>query len=117
MIDYKPLNQFLHNNKFPFPKVNFLFVHLQDAMIFLKFDLKARFWKVGIHPGDNYKTVFYIPSAQYQWKVLPFELNIATSFFQKTMTEILEPILYPAVVYIDDILLFSKTKHAHEKLL
>ena len=65
VINYKPLNLFFKDDKFPLPKINTLFAYLQNVIIFSKFDLKAGFWQVGIHPKDRLNTGFYIPNAQY----------------------------------------------------
>jgi hypothetical protein len=115
IIDYKPLNHFLRDDKFPLPKIENLFIHLVEAKVFSKFDLKSRFWQLGIDPSYRYKTAFCIPNAQYQWTVMPFGLKTAPSIFQKAMTTIFQPILHSALVYIDDILLFSKNYQAHEQ--
>ncbi|KAH9801875.1 hypothetical protein KPL71_001187 [Citrus sinensis] len=117
VIDYQPLNSFLKDDKFPLPKIQTLFVHLQGARIFSKFDLKAGFWQLGISPVDRHKTAFCIPDAHYQWMVMPFGLKVAPSLFQKSMTKIFSPILHHALVYIDDILLFSSDHESHQKLL
>ncbi|KAH9734797.1 hypothetical protein KPL71_017510 [Citrus sinensis] len=117
VIDYQPLNSFLKDDKFPLPKIQTLFVHLQGARIFSKFDLKAGFWQLSISPVDRHKTVFCIPDAHYQWTVMPFGLKVAPSLFQKAMTKIFSPILHHALVYIDDILLFSSNHESHQKLL
>ncbi|KAI9194700.1 hypothetical protein LWI28_008387 [Acer negundo] len=58
IIDYKPLNFFLRDDKFPIPRTNTLFSQLLSATIFSKFDLKGAFWQLGIHPDDRYKTAF-----------------------------------------------------------
>ncbi|KAH9680032.1 hypothetical protein KPL71_026386 [Citrus sinensis] len=117
VIDYQPLNSFLKDDKFPLPKIQTLFVHLQGARIFSKFDLKVGFWQLGISPIDRHKTAFCIPDAHYQWTVMPFGLKVALSLFQKAMTKIFSPILHHALVYIDDILLFSSDHESHQKLL
>lgn len=117
VIAYKPLNHFLRDDKFPLPRISSLFVHLSNACIFSKFDLKAGFWQLGIHPDDRHKTALCIPTAQYQWKVMPFGLKTASSIFQRSMMRIFEPILYSALIYIDDILLFSKDVQSHTELL
>ena len=117
VIDYQPLNAFLKDDKFPLPKIQSLFVHLQGAHIFSKFDLKAGFWQLGISPIDRPKTAFYIPDAHYQWTVMPFGLKVALSLFQKAMTEIFNPLLHHALIYIDDILLFSTDHESHQKVL
>jgi len=82
-----------------------------------KFDLKAGFWQLGITPEDRPKTAFCIPNNHFQWKVMPFGLKNAPSVFQRTMVRIFEPILDHALVYIDDILLFSEDKESHVELL
>ncbi|KAH9668401.1 hypothetical protein KPL70_021402 [Citrus sinensis] len=117
VIDYQPLNSFLKDDKFPLPKIQTLFVHLQGARIFSKFDLKAGFWQLGISPVDRHKTAFCIPDVHYQWTVMTFGLKVAPSLFQKAMTKIFSPILHHALVYIDDILLFSSDHESHQKLL
>ena len=76
VIDYQPLNAFLKYEKFPLPKIQSLFVHLEDAKIFSKFDLKAGFWQLGISASDTPKTAFCIPNAHYQWTVMPFGLHV-----------------------------------------
>ncbi|KAH9801941.1 hypothetical protein KPL71_001211 [Citrus sinensis] len=105
------------DDKFPLQKIQTLFVHLQGARIFSKFDLKAVFWQLGISPVDRHKTAFCIPDAHYQWTVMPFGLIVALSLFQKAMTKIFSPILHHALIYIDDILLFSSDHESHHKLL
>ena len=85
--------------------------------MFLKFDLKARFWQLKIHLEDKYKTAFCIPNHHYQWTVMPFGLKNSPSQFQKTMVTLFQPLLANALIYVDNILLFSKEADSHEKLL
>ena len=117
VIDYKPLNHFLQNDKFPIPKDTSLPTLIRESNLFSKFDLKSGFWQLGLKPEDQYKIAFCIPNAQYQWTVLPFGLKVAPSIFQKAMIKIFEPILENTLVYMDDILLFSKDIASHKKLL
>ena len=117
VIDYQPLNAFLRDEKFPLLKIQSLFVHLQEAKIFSKFDLKVGFWQLGISSSDILKMAFCIPNAHYQWTVMPFGLKVAPSMFQKAMVKIFSPILHHVLVYIDDILLFSTNHQTHQKLL
>ena len=111
------LSAFLRDDKFRLPKIQSLFVHIRDVKVFSKFDLKAGFWQLGIHPVDRHKTAFCIPSGHYQWKVMPFGLKVAPSLFQKAMIKIFEPILHHALIYIDDVLLFSNDHNSHQDLL
>ncbi|KAL9241030.1 hypothetical protein vseg_015190 [Gypsophila vaccaria] len=117
VINYQTLNHFLTDDKFPLPKREVLFQKLPHAQIFSKFDLKAGFWQLGIMPQERPKTGFCIPDRHYQWKVMPFGLKTAPSLFQKAMIKIFKPILTNALVYIDDILLFSMDVDSHSALL
>ena len=81
VINYQDLNHFLADDKFPLPNKNALFQHHSNAKIFSKFDLKAGFWQLGIHPKERYKTAFCIPDHHYQWTVMPFGLKNAPSQF------------------------------------
>ena len=117
VITYKLLNEFLADDKFPLPNRNSLFSSLSKAQIFSKFDLKARFWQLGIQPSERPKTAFCVPNHHYQGTVLPFGLKTTPSRFQKAMTRIYGPLLDQAPIYIDDILLFSPNVQAHKLLL
>ncbi|XP_027156875.1 uncharacterized protein LOC113758046 [Coffea eugenioides] len=117
VINYQPLNIFLLDDKFPIPNRFTIFSQISKANWFSKFDLKSGFWQLGIHPEDRHKTGFCIPNHHFQWKVMPFGLKTAPSLFQKAMIRIFQPILHSALVYIDDILLFSNTFEEHLELL
>ena len=65
VIDYQPLNHFLADDKFPLPNRHTLFSSLSNAKVFLKFDLKAGFWQLGIKLEDRPKTVFSIPNHHF----------------------------------------------------
>ena len=54
VLNYQDLNHFLADDKFPLPNKSALFQHLSNAKVFSKFDLKAGFWQLGIHPKDRY---------------------------------------------------------------
>ena len=117
IINYQDLNHFLADDKFPLPNKSALFQHLSNAKVFSKFDLKARFWQLGIHLEERYKTAFCIPDHHYQWTIMPFGLKNASSQFQKAMVTLFQPLLTNALIYVDDILLFSKDEDSHERLL
>jgi len=94
-----------------------LFLCLYNAKVFSKFDLKTGFWQLGIHPEDRYKTGFCIPDHNYQRRVMPFSLKVAPSLFQKVIIKVFEPMLQSTLIYIDDVLLFSKDEDSHATLL
>ena len=106
VINYKPLNQFLANDKFPLLSRKIHFANLTEAKIFSKFVLKAGFWQLEIHHLESYKTTFCIPQYHYQWTVMPFGLKTVSSLFQKAMTKNFSPIMENALIYIDDICCF-----------
>lgn len=113
-LNHSILIHFLKDDKFLIPKASSLNVFIKDAQIYSKFDLKSGFWKSGINPEDRYKMAFCIPNAQYQWIMLPFGLKVSPSLFQKAMTRIFEYILNSILIYIDDVLLFSKDEKIHK---
>ena len=117
VINYQDLNHFLVDDKFLLPNKSALFQHLSNEKVFLKFDLKARFWQLGIHLEERYKIAFCIPDHHYQWTVMPFGLKNAPSQFQKAMVTLFQTLLANALIYVDDILLFSKNAESHERLL
>lgn len=80
---------------------------IANANIFSEFDLKSGFWKIGIIPEDKYKKAFTVPHGQYQWTVMPFGLKNALFEFQKRMEDLFGGVEY-VIVYIDDLLVFSK---------
>ncbi|KAK9008524.1 hypothetical protein V6N11_075413 [Hibiscus sabdariffa] len=92
VINYQPLNHFLQDDKFPLPNRNALF-------------------------SNRPKTGFCIPNHHFQWNVIPFGLKTAPSLFQKAIVKIFQPIMDQALIYIDDILLYSPDEKAHLKLL
>ena len=117
VLNYQDLNHFLADDKFSLPNKSALFQHLSNAKVFSKFDLKVGFWQLGIHPEERYKIAFCIPNHHYQWTVMPFSLKNALSQFQKAMVMLFQPLLTNSLIYVDDILLFSKDADSHEKLL
>ena len=70
--------------------------------------MKLRFYQIQIRPKDRYKTTSIVAFGQYEWNVMMFGLKNAPSEFQKIMNEICNPFIEFIVVYIDDVLFFSK---------
>ncbi|KAI8571492.1 hypothetical protein RHMOL_Rhmol01G0124200 [Rhododendron molle] len=117
VINYKPLNAVLEWIRYPIPNKKDLISRLSKAVIFSKFDLKSGFWQIQLHPDDCYKTAFTTPFGHYEWNVMPFGLKNAPSEFQNIMNEIFNPFSHFIIVYIDDVLIFSKSIDDHWKHL
>ena len=86
-------------------------------MVFNKFDMKSGFWQIQIRESDRYKTAFTTPFRHYEWNVMPFGLKNAPSEFQNIINEIFNPFSSFAIVYINDILIFSESLNQHKKHL
>jgi hypothetical protein len=117
VINYKPLNKVLKWIRYPIPNKKDLLDRLNDSLIFSKFDMKSGYWQIQISENDRYKTAFTVPFGQFEWNVLPFGLKNAPSEFQKIMNDIFNPYSEFIIVYIDDVLVFSKTIDQHIKHL
>uniref|UniRef100_A0A7N0ZWN0 Reverse transcriptase domain-containing protein n=1 Tax=Kalanchoe fedtschenkoi TaxID=63787 RepID=A0A7N0ZWN0_KALFE len=113
VINYKPLNKVLKWIRHPIPNKKDLLDKLHDAIIFSKFDLKSRYWQIQIAENDQYKTAFNVPIGHYEWRIMPFGLKNPPSEFQKIMNDIFIPYSQFIIVYIDDILVFSKNIQEH----
>lgn len=79
--------------------------------------MKSGFWQIQIAESDRYKTAFTVPFGHYEWNVMPFGLKNAPSEFQNIMNDIFTPYTTFIIVYIDDVLVFSKTIDQHFKHL
>ena len=86
-------------------------------MVFNKFDMKSGFWQIQIRESDRYKTAFTTPFRHYEWNVMPFGLKNAPSEFQNIINEIFNQFSSFAIVYIDDVLIFSESLDQHRKHL
>jgi hypothetical protein len=88
---------------------------LNGSIIFSKFDMKSGFWQIQIYEKDKNKIAFVTPLGQYEWNVIPFDLKNAPSEFQNIMNDILSPLSKYSIVYIYDVLIFSKFIEEHWK--
>ena len=117
VINYKPLNKVLEWVRYPIPNKKDLVNRLCKVVVFSRFDMNSGFWQIQIREFDRYKTVFTTPFGHYKWNVMPFGLKNAPSEFQNIMNAIFNPFSSHAIVYIDDVLIFSESLEQHWKHL
>ena len=117
-VDYRQLNKLTILNKYPLPLMTELREGVADATVFTKLDPKDGYQVIPITKGDEWKTAFRTHYGHYQYKVMPFRLVNAPATFQAMMNTILREFLdQGVVVYLDDILIYSKTLENHEALI
>jgi len=113
-VDYRQLNKLTILNKYPLSLISELRDQVAGTKIFTKLDLKDGYYLIRIKKGDEWKTPFRTGYGQYEYKVMPFELVNAPATFQCMINKILCEFLdQGVVVYLDDILIYSKTHAEH----
>jgi hypothetical protein len=100
------------------PFIEDLFDQMKRAGVFLKIDLRSRYHQLRIWESDISKTAFHTQYGLYEYTVMPFGLTNAPAYFMYLMNKVFMEYLDKfVVVFIDDILIFSKTEEEHEKHL
>ncbi|GBG80277.1 hypothetical protein CBR_g30644 [Chara braunii] len=113
-IDYRGLNAITVKNREPLPRIDDLLDRVQGCRYFNKIDLKSGYHQIAIWPEDQHKTAFQTRYGLYEFVVMPFGLCNAPSIFQHAMNWIFHDYLDKfVVVYLDDILILSKTVEEH----
>jgi hypothetical protein len=113
-VDYRPLNAVTIKNKYPLLRINILFDQLAGAKVFSMVDLRSGYHQIKIHPEDVPKTAFSTRYGLSEYLVMSFGLTNAPSHFMYLMNSVFMPRLDKfVVVYIDDILIYSKSEEEH----
>lgn len=114
VTDYRKLNEITIKDKYPLPRIDDAFLSLGGNKYFSIIDLLSGFWQLEIEEADQYKTAFITADGLYEYRKMPFGMTNAPSCFQRTMDTVLGGIKYVnCLVYIDDIVIFSKTIDSH----
>jgi hypothetical protein len=114
----EPLNIVTIKNKYLLPCIDILFDQLVNDKVFPKVDLRSGYHQIKIHLEDVPKTVFSTRYGLYEYFIMLFGLTNATAHFMYLMNSVFISKLDKfVVVFIDDILVYSKNKEEHEQHL
>jgi len=115
--DYRALNSITVKNKYPLPLISELVSQLRRARYFTKLDVRWGFNNVCIKPGDEWKAAFWTNQGLFEPLVMFFGITNSPATFQTMMNNIFQNLIAEGivVVYLDDILIFTKTKEEHKQ--
>ena len=116
-MDYRGLNAVTIKNKYPLPHIDELFDRLRGARVFSKIDLQYSYNQIPVREENNEKTAFATMYGHYEFRVMSFGLTNTPPYFMETMNNMLHQFDDFVVVFIDDILIFSKNEEEHEQRL
>ncbi|GJY97315.1 putative reverse transcriptase domain-containing protein [Tanacetum coccineum] len=117
-IDYRELNKLTIKNRYPLHRIDDLFNQLQGLWYFSKIDLRSGYHQLIVHEEDIPKTAFRMRYGHFEFTVMPFGLTNAPAMFMDLMNRVCRPYLDKfVIVFIDDLLIYSKSKEEHEAYL
>jgi hypothetical protein len=117
-VDYRALNQVTIKNKYLLPRIEVLFEQLTGALVFSKIDLNSGYHQLRIREEDIEKTTFCTRYGHFEFIVMSFGLTNAPAAFMEAMNRMLHEFLDDFVVmFLDDILIYSKMEEEHERHL
>jgi hypothetical protein len=117
-VDYRPLNAVTIKNKYHLPRIDILFDQLAGVRVFSKIDLYSDYHQINICDEDIPKAAFFTRYGLYEYLVMSFGLTNAPAHFMYLMNSVFMPELDKfVVVFVDDILVYSKSTEDHEEHL
>jgi len=117
-VDYRQLNKMTIKNKYPLPRIDDLMDQLHGSLVFSKIDLRSGYHQILVKADDVQKTVFRSRYGHYEYVVMPFGVTNAPTVFMDYMNRIFRPFLDKfVVVFINDILIYSRTQEEHAEQL
>ena len=113
-VDFRQLNSVTVRDVYPIPRIDDTLDQLQAAQYFTSLDLKSGFWQIELDDESRPKTAFITHAGLFQFKVMPFGLTNAPATFQRLMDLVLGGLKWScALVYLDDIIVYSSTFQSH----
>ena len=111
-VDYRSLNRVMKADRWPLPRIEEIFDDLQGCSVFTTLDLFSGYWQVRMAEACKEMTTFVTRYGTFQFEVMPFGLMNAPSTFQRMMDVVLQGLPF-ARVYIDDVVVFSRSAQEH----
>ncbi|GJY48254.1 putative reverse transcriptase domain-containing protein [Tanacetum coccineum] len=117
-IDYRELNKLTVKNHYSLLRIDDLFDQLQGSSVYSKIDMRSGYHQLRVPEEGIPKTAFRTRYGHYKFQVMPFGLTNASTVFMDLMNQVCKPYLDKfVIVFIDDILIYSKSKQEHEEYL
>jgi hypothetical protein len=117
-VDYHALNEVIIRKKYPLPRIDDLFDQLCGACVLSKIDLRLGYHQLKIQDCDIPNTSFVLRYGLYEYTVMSFGLTNAAAYFMYLMNKVFMEYLDKfVVVFIDDILVYSRSEEEHEEHL
>jgi hypothetical protein len=114
-MDYRALNEATIRNKYPLPRIDDLFDQLCGPCVFSKIDLRSGYHQWKVRECDIPRTTFILRYGLYEFTVMSFRLTNALAYFMYMMNKVFMEYLGKfVVVFIDDILVYSRSEEEHE---
>nr|GEV15219.1 retrotransposon protein, putative, Ty3-gypsy subclass [Tanacetum cinerariifolium] len=114
-IDYHELNKLTVKNRYLLLRIDDLFDQLQGSRVYSKIDLRSGYHQLRVREEDILKTAFRTRYGHYEFQVMPFGLTNAPAVFMDLINQVCKPYLDRfVIVFIDDILIYSKNRKEHE---
>ena len=113
-MDYRKLNSVTHKDAYPLPRVDDSLDTLGGSKWFSTLDMTSGYWQIPMDEEAKERSAFVTRSGLWQWKVLPFGLTSAPSTFERLMETVFRGLQWETLlVYLDDIIVFSKDVNTH----